>query len=333
MIDTTPSAFINVLPSVGSPVQIYMTVILSDHSLNEVIITNVTIMNGNVTLPSLGLFLPKDGTLIALLVTGMYNNIEYIDILYTKAIFPQVVPDNFQRLVQAIPQGVFTTFAIETPQYAHFKAVAEMMDEFYQAFFFAQNQVFSLDYSQELEYEYNGTRGILSTSLYINNLFYWFSSLNTVAQNTYDLELAVSQYIYYRIGISCPVYINDHIDSPIGYWNLGVKFKSELDHTAILAPNSYNPFLQDLQWIIYNSGSFTDNFKSEIIYLIQQRLSRADIGNPVTFSSVVDPVDDDFELIGYTYPLDPRLLYLKCIQYNGINQYPLNITGYKKVLI
>ena len=36
----------------------------------------------------------------------------------------------------------------------------------------------------------------------------------------------------------------------------------------------------------------------------------------------------DYDYVGYTYKNDPRMLYGKCIQFTGQQNYPLNIVGY-----
>ena len=58
-------------------------------------------------------------------------------------------------------------------------------------------------------------------------------------------------------------------------------------------------------------------------------MSRADVGNIVQFFND-EPTDNGFTLIGATYPNDPRLIYNRCLQYLGDEEYPLNILGYTK---
>ncbi len=61
------------------------------------------------------------------------------------------------------------------------------------------------------------------------------------------------------------------------------------------------------------------------------RISRADIGNTLFYSNDVVPPIPTFDIVGYTYPNDPRTIYSKCIQYLGDEEYPLNIIAYIKI--
>lgn len=321
---------LNQLPAIGNAIPVFMTAILEDASINQVTITSLAVLYGNVVLQQPNSFISNDPRPIALLATGTYDGVEYIGILYTNAVVRNQTPDNLARILQKLPLGIFNAIDSTTLIGQDMAARALMADDYYVDYFNVVNQVYSFNYSAALEYQYNGTVGLLSESTYPTNLFLWFSSLNTVALNSYDLELAISEYIFYRIGISCPVYINDHVEATDGYWNLGIPGYTELDSTTILAPDSFTPALFNLGWIIYNSSSFSDEFKAEITALIL-RISRADIGNEVVYSAIVDPTDDGFTLIGYTYPNDRRTIYGKCTQYLGINQYPLNIVAYVKL--
>ena len=204
-----------------------------------------------------------------------------------------------------------------------------MIDDYYQQYFYTQNQVFGINYSQKLEYELNGTKGLLSNSVDINGVFSLLLSLSTVKLNSFDLELFISKYIYYRIGISCPVYIDDSVTPLQSSWYLGLVGYSELGATTYLGNPAYKPVVTDLQWTIYNASTFTNNFGEEITKLII-RASRADLGNFVTFSSITNPVTDGFTSVGYTYQNDARLIYGKCLAFTGDNNYPLNILGYYK---
>jgi hypothetical protein len=322
-------ASINNLPLIGNVLPIYMTVILNDNSLNQITITSLKTLYGNVTLHQPNVLIINDVNPIAVLVIGTYSGTEYINIIYLNGIRQPQTPNNFAKLVQKIPKGIFNDITTETVVGQDFNARALMINDYYDQYFNVAKQVYSFNYSPQLEFEYNGTVGLLSNNYDSTNLFLWFSSLNIVALNSYDLELAISQYIWFRLGISSPVYINDHVFSVEGYWNLGIPTLTELDSTTILAPESVAPAIYNLVWTIYNSNSFSNEFKQEITNLIL-RISRADIGNIVTFSNIVDPLDDKFTLVGYTYPNDPRTLYNKCTQFLGTADYPLNIVAYIK---
>ena len=328
------NAVINQLPIIGYSVPYFVT--LQNYSttppgaFSQNTITNAEIVYGNVTLIAIGLFIALDNSPIAIKITSTDtdDNI-YYNILYTKAIYPQSIPNNFVSIIQKIPFGIFSDTSLNSLVGQIFKAKSQCIDDYYKQYLYVQGQVYSDNYSADLEYEYNQTVGLLSNNYDTIGLFHLFSTLPTVALNSYDLELFISQYIWYRLGISCPVYINDHVD-PIGaYWYLGKPGFSELGITTILAPDDYTPAVQDLQWVIYNSSSFTVAFQQEITNLIT-RISRADIGNPVIFNPIVNPVDDGFTYWQYTYPNDPRLIYNKCLAYTGDQNFPLNILGYTK---
>jgi hypothetical protein len=325
------SAIINVLPKVGDLIPIYFTVIDTDNSLNQATITSCEVLYGNVAISNTSLFRANDNLPIAIAVTATWNAVDYLSILYTKCVYKQIIPDNYMRLLQKIPKGVFTKGINDQLIGDERNAVATMINNYYQDYFFAVNQVYSNEYSPQLEYEYNGSVGLLSNSTYTNELFQLLARAATIKLNSYDLELFVSTYIYYRTGVISAVYIDDHVDKIGNYWILGETGHTELDQTTILAPDNYKPVIKNLKWTIYNSSTFDNAFKNEIRKLII-RMSRADIGNPVIFSNIVDPVDDGFELIGPTYPNDPRLIYNKCLQYIGDAAFPLNIIGYKKII-
>lgn len=316
---------INQLPLVGNAITIFMTVILNDNTFNLVNITSLETLYGRINLQQPNMYIPKDESPTSILVTGTLFGEIYVGIFYTNAITPQSIPDNFVRLVQKIPLGIFNDTSTNSIVGQDMNARALMLNDYYKQAISVQQQVYSFEYSPELEFEYNGTVGLLSDSTYPESLFLWFSSLNIVGLNSYDLELAVSQYIFYRLGISCPVYINDGVVVTTGRWNLGVPTLTELDFTTILGDST--PTIINLEWTIFNAGSFSDEFKLELTNLIK-RISRADIGNNVTFTSIMDPATDGFTFVGYTYKNDPRTLFGKCTQFLGINQYPTNIFGW-----
>ncbi len=330
-------AVINQLPVMGLPTNFYVTVIGNDNSLQLVdTITNAYTLYGNAIVNISGYFIPQDKQPIAIAIYSTLAGISYFNILYTKAIYPQSLPNNFVSIIQKLPFGIFEDTSSNSLVGAIFKAKSQMLNDYYKQYFYTQNQVFAYNYSANLEYEYNQTVGLLQNSLDVESLFNLLSSTNIVALNSYDLELFVSKYIYYRLGYSSAVYIDDHVDPQGAYWYLEVQGSSELgaddlsSGTTILAPDNLTPVILNLRWTIFNANAMTDNFKKELIKLII-RISRTDIGNEVTFNNHVTPqTSDNFNYIGATYPNDPRLLYGKCLAFIGNNQFPLNIIGYQK---
>lgn len=336
---TTNSATINVLPFINDTIPVYFTVILSDNTLNQGTIINMQILYGRAEILTLPLIKILNGKAVAILVTATYNSLEYVDILYLKALYHPQNVNNFARLSQKIPLGIFTDINANTIIGNDIQARADMINDYHVVYLSVVQQVYSAAYSKELELEYNGTVGLLSNSANPDALFLLLARLANVRLINYDLELFISQYIYYRLGAPAlgdgyAVYIDDNISNPSAYWNLGILGYTELDATppqTILAPPNFAEVLQNLKWEVFNASGFTPEFKQEITNLIV-RVSRADLGNPVTFDNAVSPVDTlEFDLIGPTYPFDPRLLYGRCIEYIGNNDYPLNIIGYKKI--
>jgi hypothetical protein len=346
MSNPTSTAVLNVLPLVSNQTQVYFTVILTDNTLNQATITSATVLYGNVTIVTPNIFIAKDNSPIAILYAATYDSVDYISILYTKAVNQNVTPNNFTRIIQKLPYGVFlggtsSNTLVETSpgQYQlneasdntivgnDMMARSLMANDYYKEFFTVTDEVYSSSYTPQLEFQYNGTIGLLSTSTYPDQLFALLATLPTYYLNTYDLELFVSRYIYYRLGTISAVYIDDNIE-PIGdHWVLGVSGHTELDETTILAASG-SAVLQNLTWLIFNASAFTTEFETEITDLVI-RISRADLGNIVTFTDIDDPTDDGFTLFGPTYPLDPRLIFNKCIQYIGDSDFPLNIIGYQ----
>lgn len=324
------TAILNVLPRVSDIVQIYFTVIDNIDALNNATITSCTVVYGNAAIVETDKFIAYDNNPIAIIVTADWLGETFVSILYTKCVYKNIIPDNYTRLIQKLPLGVFTNGINDQLIGDERQAVANMLNDYYRDYFAVIDQVYSNEYSKSLEFEYNGTGGLLSNSTYPNQLFQLLATLSTVHLNTYDLELFVSKYIYYRTGVISAVYINDHISQLLEYWILNLVGRSELDMTTILAPESYQPVLANLKWTIYNSSTFDAAFQREITLLVL-RISRADIGNHVFFSDIADPTLDGFQLIGPTYPLDPRLIYDKATQYIGDAAFPLNIIGYKKI--
>jgi hypothetical protein len=146
--------------------------------------------------------------------------------------------------------------------------------------------------------------------------------------NTYELEVFLSRYCYYRWGQQVIVYINDGIVAPEDeFWVLnkssfGIGTNPDPKDPTVLSPNTYTPVVQSLEWNIYN-GDFQQSQKQEIINLINN-ISRADIGNSIIF----DPVKYNFTPLGYVYQGSP--LTLNNIAIKAIPpQYPYDIFGYK----
>jgi len=322
-------AIINCLPQTGKPVRVYFTLILDDNSLVEAQVVDLEILYGNCLVTTNNVFIPRNNEPAALAVNAIYQDALYSDILYTNVVASDVLPDNFTRIVQKLPKGVFLAGTDSSTIVGQdMMARAKMFDDYYQQYFYVKNQVYSTEYSTGLEFQYGGTVGLLQDSVYPDLLFQLLAKLATVKLNSYDLELFLSQYIYYRIGIVSAVFIEDHQTNPNLYWILDSEENSILGETTILAPKTYS-IIQNLEWYIYNSSKFSDEFKEEIINLII-RISRADVGNETFFLNEEAPNLTNFELIGASYSQDPRTMYNKCIEYIGQESYPLNIVAYIK---
>lgn len=330
MIDNSQTV-INVLPKVGNVIQLHSTVILSnDGSFVEADITQIQLEYGTGKING-DTFTPLLPVPAALRIHATYSGTDYASYIYMEPILGNKTPNNFERLSQKYPLGVFKAIIPgETIVGSLTKATSEMIDDYYQEYFNVVNQVYFFTYSPDLEFEYNGSIGLLSISFDPVRLFLLFSSLSSVSLTGYDLELCVSKYIYYRLGIISAVYINEHILNPDDYWNLGIPGLTELDSTTRLAPNNFISPVKNLNWKIFNASTFTPDFKEEVTAFIH-RISRADIGNFVMYSHIVDPQSDNFSLVGATYPDDKRTFYGRCLQYIGEDAFPLNVIGYTKI--
>jgi hypothetical protein len=319
-------ALLNTLPEVGNTTQVFMTLIDDDYSYNQLNVLKLKILYGKCIIQD-KTFTPTNNQPLAILVTGIFEDKEYIDILYTKAIIGNIMPDHYNLLCQNIPSGIFKSLLMTDVIGNIIYAISSLLINYYYVYFSVLNQLFSFEYSQDLEYQYNGTKGLLSDSKYLPQLFQLLSATGSYYLNTYDLELYISQYIYFRLGIVCAVYLDEHINDFSRYWQLGISGSSELGVTTRLPPQDFQPIIADLKWTIFNSTSFSMFFRQEIQDLIN-RVSRADIGNKVIFDNSVTPPEQHFKYVGYTYKGDPRTIYGKCIEYCGFDNYPLNIKGY-----
>ena len=269
--------------------------------------------------------IPTKAAQLAVFISAIDNNSnEITDVLYLNPLPMYRIPDNAKMLAQCFPKGIVSGFGKDTIVGNIVAAKAGLLNDYYQSYFAVVNEVYSTTYSSQSEFQYNGTIGLLSNSFNPTGLFLLLFRLKQVKLTSYWLELFISQYIYYRLGISCAVYINDGINSTTGYWVLN---QSALDTTTKLAPSNYIQVVKNLAWTIYNSGSLSTEFQQELTMLIT-RVSRCDLGNPVTFNPTVNPTDDSFTLIGPTYEYDPNTIYGKCIQFLGDAQFPLNIIAY-----
>lgn len=317
---------LDTLPIVGYAIKMYFTIILDDGSLNLATINNASVLYGSAEIINNDTFKAANNLPLAIGVNATLDGNSYFDILYTKAVTGLIYPNTTQCIIQKVPLGVFDDFTVNTPQYALFSAYGDMLTEYYKNYFTIINNAYSSTYSQEAEYTYNDTKGLLSTSTYSDKVIQLLAASDIVHLNSFDLELFISKYIYYRLGLSCAVYLNDHVLPPGNYWILG---QSTLGNDTYLAPDGIEPVVTNLDWIIYNSSTFSNEFKNEVTNLII-RISRADIGNSVGFNNITNPIDDNFTLIGPTYLLDKRLEYDRCTQYVGDDLFPLNVIGYQK---
>ena len=320
------TAVINQQPQVGFSLPVFFTYIDSNSLLQQATITEMTLLYGNANINANSV-VPTKANQLAVFVNAVgVNSIELTDILYVNPVPINRVPNSAKALTQCFPKGVFKGFGKDTIVGNIVNATAGLLNDYYGIYFAVLDEVYSTAYSSSAEYQYNGTVGLLSNSFNPNGLFLLLFRLKQVKLTSYRLELFISQYVYYRMGISCPVYINDGINSIADYW---VENQSALNINTKLAPAQYIQAITNLEWTIYNSSSFTAEFQQELTLLIN-RISRCDLGNPVTFSAVVNPVTDGFILIGPSYEYDPNTIYGKCIQFTGDDAFPLNIIAYIK---
>lgn len=321
------NAVINTLPIVTQAVQIFITVIDDDNTFNTGSIETCKLLYGAAYIADTGILIPLNNEAVAIGINYTYDSNSYYTIFYTKAVYNNIKSNNYNNIVQKLPKGIFNNTSTNSIIGLISGAAATLLDKYEEYYSIVKQSVFSEIYTQQQEFQYNGTAGLLSNSIYADKLMLLFSSAKQYSLNVYDIELFISKYIYYRLGISCAVYAIDSVNNAV-YWKLGVPGYTELGVTTILAPdNIIGAF--NIEWVIYNSSDFTDEFKQELNKLII-RISRADVGNNITYSTISDPTDDDFTSVGYTYPNDPRLLYHRCIQYLGDDEFPLNILGFYK---
>lgn len=326
------AAIINTLPQIGQTVPIFFTVIDNVANHGELFagaITSITLLYGNAILDNSAFtFIANDNNPISIQVNATYSSVNYVSILYTKAVSYNILPNNFQRIVQKIPKGIFTDFnPSNTIIGADLNARAKMIDDYYSDYFNVVNEVYSNAYSPQLEYEYNGTVGLLSSGTSdIISLFRLLGSASSYSLTVYSIELFLSKYINYRLGLISAVYIGDNLYNPTDYWLLGDQVLSVLGVTTRLAPAGFGQ-ISDFVYNFYNASSFTDSFKQELSNLIQ-RMGRADIGFQVIYFDDIHPPSLHFTYEYGTYPTDPRLAYGRCIEFQGNSAFPLDIYGY-----
>lgn len=315
------------LPIVSKSNKLYMTSILNDNSLIQPVIVELKVLYGNVNIIGNDIYIPIDNQFYSLLVKGTYNNIDYYNVYYNKAIYGNILPNNVTKITQKLPKGVFKDLTENSVIGKIISAISQMYGDYYKNYFNLKDKLLGTNYSPELEYEYNYTQGLLSTSAYPNELFKLLIQTKQYAVNVYQIELYLSKYIYYRLNISCAIYISDGFNVIIPYWMLSSPTNSQLNVSTKLAPSGYQQS-SNIKYYIYNSNTFTNDFRNEIINLIE-RVTRVDIGFDIIFETI-DPIDDNFTLIGPTYLTDPRTINNRCIKYIGDNDYPLNVIGYTK---
>lgn len=315
------------LPIVSKSNKLYMTSILNDNSLIQPVIVELKVLYGNVNIIGNDIYIPIDNQFYSLLVKGTYNNIDYYSVYYNKAIYGNILPNNVTKITQKLPKGIFKDLTESSVIGKIISTISQMYSDYYKNYFNLKDKLLGTDYSPELEYEYNHTQGLLSTSAYPNELFKLLIQTKQYAVNVYQIELYLSKYIYYRLNISCAIYISDGFNVTIPYWMLSSPTNSQLNVSTKLAPSGYQQN-SNIKYYIYNSNTFTNDFKNEIINLIE-RVTRVDIGFDIIFETI-DPIDDNFTLVGPTYLTDPRTINNRCIKYIGDNNYPLNVIGYTK---
>ena len=330
---------LNQLPVVGGKYQVYCSyithdnIVLANNTINVATITNIKLVYGNVNIEqnnNIFFITPLTNNRFTLLCTATYikNNITYtlVGYYYGKAVYETLPTNNYNSLASKFPKGVFADLSQTSIIGAIIYATSKLVDDWYVKYQTVKQQIFSNQYSQDLEYELNSTKGLLSNSVYPTETMRLLNSLPTYQLNTYDMELFVSQYIWYRLGKSCAIYIDDFIVNPANCWILGSEQYSILDSTTILQDEK-NIVKTKIVWYIFNSSTFTEQFKSEIQQLVLN-ISRCDLKNEIIFDNNLTPLLTQYDYIGYTYKNDPRMLYGKCIQFTGQQHYPLNIIGY-----
>ncbi len=325
---------LNQLAAVGGKYQIYCTYITHDnHKINVATVTDIKIIYGNVSIEhynNIFYITPFTNNRFTLLCTATYtqDNItnKIVGYYYGKAVYTILPTNNYNSLASKFPKGVFKDLSQKSIIGAVIYATSKLIDDWYVKYQTVKQQIFSNQYSQDLEYELNSTKGLLSNSVYPTETMRLLNSLSTYQLNTYDMELFVSQYIWYRLGKSCAVYIDDFVVNLANCWILGSEQYSILDSTTILQDEP-NIVKTKIVWYIFNSSTFTESFKSELQQLIFNK-SRCDLKNDVIFDNNETPPLSNYDNVGYTYKNDPRMLYGKCIQFTGQQNYPLNIVGF-----
>jgi hypothetical protein len=343
----TTTFSLNQLPAVGGKYQLYCTYITHDnHKINVATITDIKLIYGNVVIEqsnNVFYITPLTNNRFTLLCNATYTQDDVIHTLvgyyYGKAVYTTLPTNNYNSLASKFPKGVFKDLSQTSIIGAVIYATSKLVDDWYQKYQEMKQQLFSNQYNQDLEYELNSTKGLLSDSVYSTQVMRLLNSLSTYQLNTYDMELFVSQYIWYRLGVSSAVYIDDFTINPDKCWILGSQIQSILCEKIQETPPEYTgtTILQDenklvktkILWYIFNSSTFTEQFKKEIQQLIFN-ISRCDLENVVEFYTQETPPLVDYDYVGYTYKNDPRMLYGKCIQFTGQQNYPLNIVGYLK---
>jgi len=314
----------------------YMSVILNvnlmTNSIHLCTINDIQVLYGNVYIDDT-IYTPLDNQPYALIVIGEYNNVTYSTVYYNRAISALKTPDNRVSFIQKLPHGVFDGTSDDTLIGNIATAYAKMLNEYYNQYFYTISQVFGTSYSSNLEFEYNGTSGLLSNSLYPQELFLLFAQNKQYRLNIYDLELFISQYIYFRIGLvdgitSYAVHIEDGVVFGDGQWILNDIDNSILGHSTILGSGNSGK-QQNIVWTIYGIYTKTD-IQQEVINMIN-RMSRADIGNEIAFSIHNYPTEESvpkFITSVLTFKTDLRTNANRCIAYTGLQNYPLNVIGY-----
>jgi hypothetical protein len=331
----TPSFTFAELPTVGGKFKLYFTYINNqDHSLNYALVDKINIITGNVNIEKMVddfYITPLDNNKFTLKCTGKYlinTEIKYIvSYFYSKAVNIGVSLNNYSMLANKFPKGVFSDLSRNSVIGTIIYATSKLIDDYSLSYKIVQQQTQGNDYNQDLEYELNGTKGLLGNSVFSNSLMRLLNSLATYQLNAYDMELFVSKYIWYRKKNSCVVYINEYVVDPNQCWILGSTKYSILGETTKLQ-DANEIILTKIIWTIFNSLLFENTFKQEIKDLIK-RINRCDISNEVIFSNDPIPPQSKFNYIGFTYKNDPRLPYGKAIGYTGDQNYPTNIVGYQ----
>ena len=262
------------LPIINQKIKIFGIKTDLSAGLTSIPLTIIKVMYGSVTLLATDTVIVGDSNpvgLVCLVTDPTIPPSTATVLVYFNAISVPTLPDNFSRLVQKIPKGVFeevspATFKpdgtidnIGDPQGWDFKARSELLDDYYNnAYLPLYDNLYSKILTSDLIYEYTSNTNFTSNvttstlpqpafnSVYPNELAMLMASVFSVGLNQYDLSLFVSRYIWYRTGIQATVLLNTLIDN-FQYMRLSPELptptspKTDAYSWSVLAPEPITP--------------------------------------------------------------------------------------------